>query len=304
MYEENENSLISALTDIKRTQVDEEEVARFTSEDEFIGLSVSLLVEAGSFACLAAGTIGHARAWDRDRAVVGGNVVRLYKVVSAMLDQTVQRRRETSFVFARLGFETVVSIRYLIKHFCPELVESYIKNSFKHEVRLREKIEKNISARSGLVTPIEDRMMKSIDRAFASAGLEPADLKEYRERNWGGKNLYDKAVDLGLEDAYLGAFAGPSHSIHGAWGDIYSHSLRTEGDGEFLPNLKWGYPRPQLLGAMAKLTITAVDDFFGFIAGSEIQGLAREKLYDLYQRIETLDEAHESYLAAKVWPKI
>jgi Family of unknown function (DUF5677) len=254
--------------------------------------------------CVAANTIGDEPAWNRDRAVVGGNVVRLYKIVSAMLDQTVQRRRETSFVFARLGFETVVSIRYLIKHFSPDLINSYVKNSFKHEVRLRKKIEGNIANRGGDVMPIEKRIMNSIDRAFAIAGLESVDLNSFRERDWGGKNLREKTVDLGLEDAYLAAFGGPSSSIHGDWSDIYSHNLETEGDGKFQPNLNWGHPRPQLLSVMSQLSITAVDDFFGFIAGEEIQKLARERLTDLFKRVEAFDLMHEKYLSSKTWPAI
>lgn len=304
MVTEGGHPLLDAINDIERTDVSEDELSAFKSEDDFIGLGVSLLIEAGSYACVGASTIGKEPSWDRDTAVLGGNVVRLYKLVSAMLDQTVQRRRETSFVFARLAFETVVSIRFLVKHYSPELIASYVKNSFKHELRLREKITQNIADRGGVITPIEDRMLKSIDRAFASAGLEPSDLDGYRERNWGGKNLYEKATDLGLEDAYLGAFAGPSHSVHGAWGDIYSHNLETEGDQKFQPKLEWGYPRPQLIFAMATLTITAVDDFFGFIAGAEIQEEIRKKLTDLYDRIGRVDQAHERFLSTKTWPAI
>jgi hypothetical protein len=139
-------------------------------------------------------TLGGHEKWDRDTAAIGGNMARLYKMLSAFLDQTVQRRRETSFVFARLVFETVVTIRYLIKYFSPELVDSYIKSSFKHEIKLRKKIDQNIAARNGVILPIEDRMMRSIDHAYASAGLGADDLDGYTERNWGGKNLYEKRM--------------------------------------------------------------------------------------------------------------
>lgn len=38
--------------------------------------------------------MGSKPVWDRDHAAVGGNMVRLFKVLSAHLDQTVQRRYE------------------------------------------------------------------------------------------------------------------------------------------------------------------------------------------------------------------
>lgn len=182
--------VINAFSEIEKPNVTEEKVAGFTNEDDFIRLGVSLLIEAGSYVCVAANTTGEQDKWDRDTAVIGGNLVRLYKMISAFLDQTVQRRRETSFIFARLVFETVITIRYLVKHFSHELVVSYIKNSFKHEIKLRRNIEQNIAARGGMISPIEDRMTKSIDRAFVSAGLSPDELEGKSERNWGGKNLY------------------------------------------------------------------------------------------------------------------
>ena len=122
------------------------------------------------------------------------------------------------------------------------MVGAYVKNSFKHEIKLRKKMDQNIAARGGVILPIKDRMMKSIDRAVASAGLGPDDLARYSERNWGGKNLYEKAEDLRMGDTYLGAFSGPSQSVHGAWGDIYSHCLQTNGDELFSPNIEWGIP--------------------------------------------------------------
>jgi len=76
----------SSLPDIQRVDIDEATLRTFSSEDEFVGLSVDLLVEADSYVC----------------AVIAGHMVRLYKLLSGLLDQTCQRRRETSFVFARL----------------------------------------------------------------------------------------------------------------------------------------------------------------------------------------------------------
>jgi hypothetical protein len=107
-----------------------------------------------------------------------------------------------------------------------------------------------------------------------------------------------------MGDVYLGAFSGPSQSIHGSWGDIYSHCLLTEGDEMFSPNTKWGYPRPQLIIALANLSIFAVDDYFGFIGGPELQEAVQEYLRDFAARLRALDQAHERYLAPKEWPSV
>ena len=62
------------------------------------------VIEAGSYVCIAANILGADKKWTRDQAAIGGNVVRLYKLFSAVLDQTVQNRRETSFILSRLAF--------------------------------------------------------------------------------------------------------------------------------------------------------------------------------------------------------
>jgi hypothetical protein len=126
----------SSLAEIERVVVDPDEIAKFHNEDEFTGLAVRLMVETGSYVCVAACTMGTKSAWDRDRAAICGNMVRLYKLLHSVLDQTCQRRQETSFILARLVFETLVNVRYMIQEFSSELIDSYVAYSFKHERKL------------------------------------------------------------------------------------------------------------------------------------------------------------------------
>ncbi len=107
-----------------------------------------------------------------------------------------------------------------------------------------------------------------------------------------------------MGDAYLGAFSGSSQAVHGAWGDIYSHCLQTDGDELFSPNIEWGHPRPQLVTASAKLSLFAVDDYFGFVGGPDLQEAVKEHLSDLATRLDVFDQAHEQYLAPQEWPRI
>jgi hypothetical protein len=242
--------------------------------------------------------------WDRDQAAVGGNMVRLFKLLSAHLDQTVQRRYDTSTILTRLAFETIVNARYLIANFSPELVDSYIRYSLRHERRLWDTITANIENRSGIIQPVEDRMLKSLERAALTAGvtLESINLKD--KAPWGGKHLRDKAATLGLDAAYLAAFGGMSHSVHGAWHDLYQFHLETDGDGSFKPNLDWGRPRPQPLFAVGRLAIDAARDFFEFIGGDAALSQVSDRLDDLMDRLYTADRSHEAYLSGRTWPEI
>jgi hypothetical protein len=164
------------LPRIERVEVDFGGIVKFNKEDDFTKLAISLMVETASYVCVAACTMGTKSVWDRDRAAICGNMVRLYKLLHSVLDQTCQRRQETRFILARLVFETLVNIRYMIKEFSPQLIVSYIAYSFRHERRLRDLIQENIKARHGQILPIEDRMLKSINRSAVAAGIALDDV--------------------------------------------------------------------------------------------------------------------------------
>lgn len=92
-------------------------------------------------------------------------MARLSKLLSAFLDQTVQKKMETSTILCRLAFETTVNVRYLIANFSPELINSLVRHSLKHERRLYDTIQTSIQERGRDVRHIEQHMLNSIDRA-------------------------------------------------------------------------------------------------------------------------------------------
>ena len=209
----------TGVPSVNRVEVAPEKVRAFADEHEFTGLAVKLLIEAGSYVCIAATILPPPpHRWNRHEAVLVGHLVRLYKLTSALLDQTCQHRRETTFIFARLAFECIVNARFLIKNDRPEITASYIEYSMRHEKRLRDRIRANIASRGGDPMHVEERMLRSID---ASAKRSCVDLDSIDPpKNWGGKNIFEKAKDVGLGEAYLGVFAGASHSVHGNWQDL------------------------------------------------------------------------------------
>jgi hypothetical protein len=123
------------------------DIQRFTSEDQFMELTVRLLVETSSYVCVAACTLGKSSSWDREHAAVGGNMVRLYKLLHGLLDQICQQRGELSVLFMRPIFESLINIRFLIKEFSPRLIDSYVEVSLRHERKLGNSIATNIAGR-------------------------------------------------------------------------------------------------------------------------------------------------------------
>lgn len=131
-----EGKTSSPFPKIDRVDVSSEKIGGFKSERDYVGLGLDLMIEASSYVTIATNILGPNGTWTRDQAAIGGNMARVYKLLSAMLDQTVQHRRETSFILARLAFETIVAIRYLLQEYNPSLIDRYIKHSLDHERRL------------------------------------------------------------------------------------------------------------------------------------------------------------------------
>jgi hypothetical protein len=285
--------LASELPAVTRVEVAPDTIRAFADEHAFTGLAIELLIEAGSYVCIAASILPPPpHRWNRHEAVVVGHLARLYKLISAILDQTCQHRRETTFIFGRLAFECIVNTLFLIKNDRPEITASYIEYSMRHEKRLRDRILRNVALRGGEVLHIEERMLRSIESSAKRSGVNLDSINP--PTNWGGKNLFERAKDVGLEEAYLGAFAGPSHAVHGNWQDLLEYHLVSDDEG-YTADLQWHRPRPQLLTTLAHLTVETLTTFFSDILGEAGNQLA-EMIPDLRERIGQFVHLHEEFL--------
>ncbi|MCL1620168.1 DUF5677 domain-containing protein [Ralstonia pseudosolanacearum] len=286
------------IPDIKRVEVSPEELANFTDEEDFTGLSVDLMIEQGSWTCLTASLLpGETRKWDRDQAILGGLLVRFYKLASALLDQTCQHRRETTFVLGRLAIECMINIQYLVSTNSKEVYQAYVIDSLRHEKKLMDRIETNIASRSGVMLPIEARMLGSIQKSFDKSGVKPEEVTKQAAKPWKDVDLYQRADTVGLGEAYLGLFGGPSHNVHGSWQDLIEYHLHHDGEG-FTPELAWHRPRPQVLFTLARIGVETLMAYLEHFAGDGAEGVISE-LRDLGDRIEIANRAHEAFLSAR-----
>jgi hypothetical protein len=295
--DDNARAFLDAFDSIRTTDVSPSRTDAFKSEDDFNGLSVELLIEVGSFICVAANLLPYEGRWSRNEAVLGGHVVRLYKLISALLDQICQRRREITFIIARLAFECIVNLRFLLRHADdPSVFHSYVTYSMRNERRLQDKIEERIAAREGRVLPVETRMLNSIAKVANASGVRIEDVSASRPREWADKNLFERAEAVGLGEAYLGAFRGPSASVHGNWMDLLEFQLDTAHDeGTFAPSFEWRNPRPQIAQTIAHLATEAARAYFRHLGGGSLE-LIDERFDELSNRILEAMKAHEAYL--------
>lgn len=291
--------LVIQFTEIEIAKIDEELVAEFTDEADFVGKCVDLLIEAGSYLTVAMCIYPSGQlSWSRDEAVIGGNLVRMQKLVHAILDQTCKHRLETTFVFSRLLFETAVNSIYIMRNPKQEVFSAFVTHALHHEDSLLRKIESNISERGGEILPIEKRMIKSIELMFKISNIERESLPRKRNSDWEGRNLRQRAQDIGLDEVYLGVFSGASQLIHGSWGDLYQHHLEHK-NGRFTAKPSFKFPRPQPLEVNAILSVRAVSEFISYL-GLFQERKALEKIFnDFEYRVRLLSELHENYLEEK-----
>lgn len=283
---------------VERVPVSDEEMRKYAHEEDFNELSVKLMVEFCEWVCIAACLLpGDTHRWTRDQAIVGGLMVRLYKLTSALLDQTCQHRREIAFALGRLAVECMINIQYLLTKNSEEIYRAYVVYSFRHERRLRERIERNIKARNGVVLPVERRMMNSIDKSLENSGLRFDDITKEAWLPWKRVDLFRRAEAVGLGEGYLYIFAGPSHSIHGNWQDLLEYHIETV-EGGFTPHLDWHHPRPQLLLAIGLIGVEAVKAYFSHITGHDAHEVL-DRLDDLSARLRLANSAHESFLSSR-----
>jgi hypothetical protein len=293
---ENAIAFIEQIDSIKTADVSPQRLEGFTSEEDFNGLTVELLIEVGSYICVAANLLPAATGrWDRNQAVLGGHLVRLYKLILALLDQICQHRREITFIVARLAFECIVNLRYLIKFANdPAVFDSYIAYSLRQEKRLHDRIHSDMG--EGDPLPVHTRMLNSIAKVVRASGARLENLSSSRPKNWADKNLFERAKAVGLDGGYLGTFGGPSSSVHGNWGDLLEFQLDTNHDeGTFTPSFAWRNPRPQIATGVAFLAVAAARDYFNFMGEGPVEFMD-EKLDELSDRIRVAARAHESFL--------
>lgn len=284
------------LAEIPAAEIDETSIGTFQSESEYVGVAVDLVIEVASYACVAAHLFKTQELhWTRNEAILGGQLVRLFKLLDALLDQTCKHRRETSIVIARLVFECIVNLRYMIANASDDLFHSYRIYSLQHELKLIELIEENIADRGGESLPIEDRMISSILASFQASGLAREEIANRRQRNWSGLNLYERAKMIRLDQAYLAAFGGGSHSVHGNWQDLLEYHLEKLDDNCYRPNLDWCIPRPQILQTLVILAADALIDYVTYFTDNNAPEFI-QRLENLQDRAHEFSALHERFL--------
>lgn len=180
--------------------------------------------------------------YDKEIAVIIGSLVRFGKLLSSLLEQFVQSRTENALIFFRCLAETYINIKFFLKYTDDYTIKHFIKYSLQTEKEMLEIIKKNSSEREKVLS-IENRMMKSINRAFDETDFSFDELNN--STKWKNK-VKSRLSDILSPELYSFIYGAGSHAIHGNWQDLFTFHLE-KGKNGYFPKPEWTIPQIQLL---------------------------------------------------------
>lgn len=128
--------------DFKRTSFTQEELQEAKNENPFMHLGVEFFKELCQFVSILGCTYqidsdNKPRLWTRDEAILGGLMIRCFKLMVGYLDNICQMRMEIADIIQRSLAETVINLKYLLTFKSPQLFEEYVTYSLRSEKIIR-----------------------------------------------------------------------------------------------------------------------------------------------------------------------
>ena len=139
---------------------------------------------------------------------------------------------ETTALIDRCIFESCVKVQWLCLKASEESFGRYTADGLKAELSLKCEIKTRITSGTGVVLPIEQRMLDSIERCLLVSELSETQIADIKKL----PDIATMLVELGRDklDYVVGQKIG-SHYVHGTWLSLLFHYLEQDDDGMFHP---------------------------------------------------------------------
>ena len=302
--EERERSIQLRQLLGKPVPVAEDRLRECVGRKSFSSLGIELYKEATRIVELCSyvhtGISPEETALPRNQAVCAGLLVRISKFMTAVscLFSEKPDCGDVVLVLNRCIVESATNLRFLVRKNEDRFFDQFVKFSFGPEREFYDLIQKNIEKRGGETLPIEERMMKSINRACQGSGVILSDVRP-KTGDWGG-GLRNRLITLGMGEAYSMLQRLPSHAVHGTWVDLFQHHLTYSDNSGFRPDLTWSRVDCRLLLPICVFSLAAGHTYLEayFTSATELDPLY-ERISDLIERIKTVEASHENWFSTK-----
>lgn len=194
---------------------------------------------------------------------------------------------ETTVIVDRCIFETSIKILWLCTNPSDEKFKRYYADGLKTEVEFKKHIIDIIGSHEGNKLPIEERMLRSIERHFKAAEMTENEIIST-------KKLPDLATmmdELGFERVLyvIGQKIG-SHHVHGGWTDLLRFYLEENDTGGFSPRTGPIDTYINQLMYIPLIVLRALSGYIYFVMDnegdaktfSELFAFARDELLEIY----------------------
>lgn len=264
----------------------------FDHEGQFMEASADLMKTVLPHLAAASGLVPKdAPGWKGNDAILMGMMVRLLKLSRSLYDQIIEERLEIAWILTRCIYETSVRLRYLIQKNDPSEFDGFLLAGSESEVRLRSDIEKNIQERGGVMLPIEERMLASLQRHRDAGFLEES------FRKWRDCRKLGQEIGLG-DEAYRGGFQIPSLAVHGFASDLFRLHLEAVDSEHYIPSAEWTRVRPQILTVNTLFLLSTISEYVVYRLGMDDPGSMEwiTQLETIEDAVRRLDQSHESFV--------
>lgn len=291
------DSLDDALTKIEVYAVRFEELTTATKESAFVEAGFGVLNQSLKYLHLTSNlyTLERSEGLERNEAIVVGQLVRMCKLVHAILGKAQQERGgDQHSAIGRQFLEGLSIVEYLTQDISATApFESYLQDGLIAEKEFDRTISDEVKKRRGKRWEVENRLNASIDNTFTSAGVDKTSLPG-RKKN-GFLNAQSR-MDL-IDSTMYGSYRAMSGGIHGTWNDIGNNHLKII-NGKFHPDFEPCAIRPQIFTAMAiwgtRACLAYVEAYLPnyYI---RVQPAMAEQMRTTFE----LDALHEQWLSAR-----
>ena len=233
----------------------------------------------------------------RGQAILVGLLMRIAKFMTAVMQLSDGQRDKGEVILAlnRSIMESVVNLKVLIAKDDPRVFSQFVEFSLGPERELYDAIQQNIGQR-GSTLPIEERMIRSIDRICRLSGVA-IDQVRAKYGDWGG-GLKERLKAVGLEDGYVHFQRVPSHAVHGSWVDLLLHFLDESGNG-FKPRSRPTSTDPRLWLPTALLVLDSTQEYLAkYFRNFDELALFMRRIEILRDRVVQLDKIHEDWMSS------
>lgn len=233
----------------------------------------------------------------RNQAICAGLLLRIVSVMRSVATLITQAPNCANVVFALNRFitESATNLRFLAVKREERFFDQFVRFSLAPDREHYDVIQRNIADRGGEILPMEQRMLKSIDRVCRLSDVVITDVNP-KMGDWGG-GVRNRLIALGRGEWYAATHRLPSHAVHGTWVDLIQHHLTVDDDNGFQPKPDQARVDSRLMLPVCVLALEAAHTYIEvFIPPLPEREPLLERITDLTQRINTLDEAHEDWI--------